>query len=37
MTASQQYRKKPVFRDDGKVLKGPNYIEPDIASILATH
>lgn len=25
---------KPVFREDGKVLKGPNYFPPDIASIL---
>lgn len=21
---------KPIFRDDGKVLKGPNYFEPDM-------
>ena len=25
---------KPVYREDGKVLKGPNYFKPDIASIL---
>jgi predicted HAD superfamily Cof-like phosphohydrolase len=25
---------KPVFREDGKVLKGPNYFPPDITSIL---
>ena len=25
---------KPIYREDGKVLKGPNYFEPDIASIL---
>ncbi len=25
---------KPVFREDGKVLKGPNYFRPDIRKIL---
>lgn len=25
---------KPIYREDGKVLKGPNYSKPDIASIL---
>ena len=25
---------KPIFRQDGKILKGPNYFKPDIASIL---
>ena len=25
---------QPLLRDDGKVLKGPNYFRPDIASIL---
>ena len=25
---------KPIFREDGKVLKGPNYFKPDIAAIL---
>src|SRR5690606_33909266 len=25
---------KPVFREDGKVLKGPGYFKPDIHSIL---
>ena len=25
---------KPIYREDGKVLKGPNYIKPDIAKIL---
>ena len=25
---------KPIYREDGKVLKGPNYFEPDILSIL---
>lgn len=25
---------KPIYREDGKVLKGPNYFGPDILSIL---
>lgn len=25
---------KPIYREDGKVLKGPNYSEPDLKSIL---
>ncbi len=25
---------KPIFRDDGKVLKGPNYFRPDIKKII---
>ncbi len=25
---------KPIYREDGKVLKGPNYFKPDIARIL---
>lgn len=25
---------KPVYREDGKVLKGPNYFRPDIRAIL---
>jgi hypothetical protein len=25
---------KPIFREDGKVLKGPNYFRPDIDKIL---
>ena len=25
---------KPIYREDGKVLKGPNYFKPDIAAIL---
>ncbi|HRV54693.1 MAG TPA: nucleoside triphosphate pyrophosphohydrolase family protein [Mangrovimonas sp.] len=25
---------EPIYREDGKVLKGPNYFKPDIASIL---
>ena len=24
----------PIYREDGKVMKGPNYFEPDISSIL---
>ena len=25
---------KPIYREDGKVLKGPGYFKPDIKSIL---
>lgn len=25
---------KPIFRDDGKVLKGPNYKEPDLTDLV---
>ncbi|MEO9510520.1 MAG: nucleoside triphosphate pyrophosphohydrolase family protein [Flavobacteriaceae bacterium] len=25
---------KPIYREDGKVLKGPNYFKPDIQNIL---
>tara|TARA_B100001778_G_scaffold312736_1_gene296663 strand:+ start:257 stop:646 length:390 start_codon:yes stop_codon:yes gene_type:complete len=25
---------KPIYREDGKVLKGPNYFKPDIGKIL---
>ena len=25
---------KPIYRKDGKVLKGPNYFKPDISKIL---
>jgi predicted HAD superfamily Cof-like phosphohydrolase len=25
---------KPIYREDGKVLKGTNYFKPDIASIV---
>lgn len=25
---------KPIYREDGKILKGPGYTKPDIASIL---
>jgi predicted HAD superfamily Cof-like phosphohydrolase len=27
---------KPIYREDGKVLKGPNYFKPNIAEILAS-
>lgn len=27
---------KPVYREDGKVLKGPNYFKPNIATVLDT-
>lgn len=26
---------QPIYREDGKVMKGPNYFKPDIATILA--
>ncbi|MCC5918962.1 MAG: nucleoside triphosphate pyrophosphohydrolase family protein [Cryomorphaceae bacterium] len=25
---------KPIFREDGKILKGPNYFKPDIKGII---
>lgn len=25
---------KPIFREDGKVLKGPNYTEPDLQAMI---
>ncbi len=25
---------KPMYREDGKVMKGPNYKEPDLAKVL---
>ena len=25
---------EPLYREDGKVMKGPNYFRPDIASVL---
>jgi len=28
---------KPIYREDGKVLKGENYRKPDIATILKPH
>lgn len=27
---------KPVYREDGKVLKGPNYLPPDMETLLET-
>lgn len=27
---------KPIYREDGKVLKGPNYTPPDVRGILAS-
>lgn len=26
---------KPIYREDGKVMKGPNYFKPDFSTILA--
>ena len=26
---------KPIYREDGKVIKGPNYFKPDLSKILA--
>lgn len=28
---------QPIYREDGKVLKGPNYFKPNIAKILKEH
>jgi predicted HAD superfamily Cof-like phosphohydrolase len=28
---------KPIYRGDGKVLKGPNFSEPDITSVLLAY
>lgn len=28
---------KPIYREDGKVLKGPNYFKPNIKDILANN
>ena len=25
---------KPIYREDGKVLKGPNYFKPNIKGVL---
>lgn len=25
---------KPIYRDDGKVMKGPNYSEPDLKTVI---
>ena len=27
---------KPIYREDGKVLKGPNFFRPDIAGIISS-
>lgn len=26
---------KPIFREDGKVLKGPNYFKPDLSDLIS--
>ena len=28
---------KPIYREDGKVWKGPNYSEPDLKSLIEKH
>ena len=28
---------KPIYREDGKVLKGPNYSEPDLKTLIEKH
>lgn len=28
---------KPIYREDGKVMKGPNYFKPNIGAILENH
>lgn len=28
---------KPIYREDGKVMKGPNYFKPNISAILDNH
>jgi predicted HAD superfamily Cof-like phosphohydrolase len=28
---------RPIYREDGKVLKGPNYFKPDLKKILYQH
>jgi hypothetical protein len=28
---------KPIYREDGKVLKGPNYKEPDLTDLVPNH
>jgi predicted HAD superfamily Cof-like phosphohydrolase len=28
---------KPIYREDGKVMKGPNYFKPSIGAILEKH
>ena len=27
---------KPIYREDGKVMKGPNYFKPNLTKILST-
>jgi predicted HAD superfamily Cof-like phosphohydrolase len=27
---------KPIYREDGKVMKGPNYSPPDLAGVLSS-
>ena len=27
---------KPIYREDGKVMKGPNYSQPDLAGVLSS-
>jgi hypothetical protein len=26
---------KPIYREDGKVMKGPNYFKPDFSKIIS--
>ncbi|MDA0303689.1 MAG: nucleoside triphosphate pyrophosphohydrolase family protein [Bacteroidetes bacterium] len=28
---------KPIYREDGKVMKGPSYFRPNIAAVLESH
>jgi predicted HAD superfamily Cof-like phosphohydrolase len=28
---------KPIYREDGKILKGPNYFKPDLGKIIDRH
>ena len=28
---------KPIYREDGKILKGPNYFKPNLAKIIENH
>ena len=28
---------KPIYREDGKVMKGPNYFRPNISAIIDDH
>ena len=27
---------KPIYREDGKILKGPNYFKPDLGKVIKT-